>query len=335
VAGAGEAGAGNMLKQALPLNPGSYQRHRIHGGDRIWAETNCYVDVWVELLHAWGFEPVAALAFTLAIAFEGDQWTFFKFPHADLDRLYGLDVQELAVWRPLVHHVEEQVSRGHPVLVELDSYYLPDTASTAYQREHVKSTAAIVAIDVAAQQLGYFHNQSYYFLEGKDFAKLFRLNAPEEPVSLPPYVEFVKRRARPPLAGDELVLASLQMLRHQLRWLPESNPFEEFKARLQTDLGWLVDEGIEAFHLYSFTTLRQFGAGFELAATYLQWIQEKTAKPLGEPIAALTNVATNAKTLQFQLARAIDRRKPLDLSTLTDMAIAWRAALGRLKELFL
>ena len=79
------------------------------------------------------------LPFTLAIDFEGDQWTFFKPPHGDLCDLYGLDVQELAIWRPLVEHVEEQVERGRPVLVELDSYYLPDTAGTAYRIEHVKT----------------------------------------------------------------------------------------------------------------------------------------------------------------------------------------------------
>ena len=68
----------------LKLEPALYQRHRLHTQERSWAETNCYVDIWIELLHAWGFEPIAALPFTVAIDFEGDQWTFFKFPHADL-----------------------------------------------------------------------------------------------------------------------------------------------------------------------------------------------------------------------------------------------------------
>src|SRR4051795_7634725 len=129
-----------MMKQILPLDPTRYQRHPIHGADRHWAETNCYVDVWVELLHALGFEPIAALPFTLAIDFEGDQWTFFKFALADLHELYGLDVQELAIWRPLVAHIEEQVTLGRPVLVELDSFHLPDTAGSAYRIAHVKST---------------------------------------------------------------------------------------------------------------------------------------------------------------------------------------------------
>ena len=113
-----------MTQRVLTLDPSSYQRHRLHTQERNWAETNCYVDLWIELLHAWGFEPLAAMPFTLAIDFEGDQWTFFKFPLADLWELYGLNVQELAIWRPVLSHVEEQVGRGRPVLVELDSFYL-------------------------------------------------------------------------------------------------------------------------------------------------------------------------------------------------------------------
>jgi hypothetical protein len=324
-----------MMRQILTLDPATYRRHRIHGDGRTWAETNCYVDVWVELLHAWGLEPVAALPFTLAIDFEGDQWTFFKFPPGDLYQLYGLDVQELAVWRPLVCHVEEQVARGRPVLVELDSFYLPDTAGTAYRREHVKSTAAVVAIDVPGRRLGYFHNQGYHHLEGEDFASVFRLDGPRDPTVLPPFVEFVTRRRVPVPVGDELVLASVQLLRRHLRRLPEANPFEQFKARFEADLAWLAGEGLETFHLYSFATLRQFGACYELAATYLQWLQERTGKPLAGQVAAFTNLSTGAKTLQFQLARAVARKKPLDLTALGDMGNAWQSALGSLKETFL
>src|SRR2546423_14347916 len=170
-----------MKQQILPLDASQYQRHRIHVEERSWPETNCYVDVWIELLHAWGLEPIAALPFTLAIDFEGDQWTFFKFPHADLHELYGLDVHELAIWRPLVRHVEEQLTLGRPVLVELDSYYLPDTAGTAYRRQHVKSTVAVMEIDVQNHRMGYFHNQGYYHLHGPDFAALFGLQGTVDP----------------------------------------------------------------------------------------------------------------------------------------------------------
>jgi hypothetical protein len=142
------------MKQILSLDPATYQRHLIHGEGRTWAETNCYVDVWIETMHAFGYEPIAALPFTFAIDFEGDQWTFFKFPLLDLYDLYGIEVQELAVWRPLVNHIEEQVSRGRPVMVELDSFYLPDTHGTAYKFAHVKSTVSVIEIDHERQHMG-------------------------------------------------------------------------------------------------------------------------------------------------------------------------------------
>jgi hypothetical protein len=43
-------------------------------------------------------------------------------------------------------------------------------------------------------------------------------------------------------------------------------------------------------------------------------------------------LATGAKTLQFQLARAMARQKPLDLSPLDAMAARWQAALDDLQR---
>jgi hypothetical protein len=221
------------------------------------------------------------------------------------------------------------------VLVELDSYHLPDTTGTAYRREHVKSTVAVVMIDVPKRRLGYFHNQGYYHLEGEDFTSVFRLHGPEESALLPPYVEFVKRRADQEVSGEELVRRSIQLLRLHLQRLPETNPFEQFRSRFESDLSWLVFEGLETFHLYSFSTLRQLGACHELSASYLQWLQDRTGKPLEGPILACTRIATGAKTLQFHLARAVARKKPLDLSALDNMAGWWQSAQATLKDLFL
>lgn len=320
-----------MMKQILDLNAATYQRHRMHGENCIWAETNCYVDVWIELLHAWGFEPIAALPFTLTIDFEGDQWTFFKFPLRDLYRLYGLDVQELAIWRPLVEHLEEQVALGRPVLVELDSFFLPDTAGTAYRQEHVKSTVAVNAIDVPGRRLGYFHNQGYYHLDGDDFVAIFRVQEPEAWRQLPPYVEFVKRRPSAGLAEGDLASLSLVLLREQLEMLPVGNPFPKFKARFTHDLEWLTAETLDVFHRYSFATLRQFGACYELAAIYLSWLQGAAELDFHEPIAIFNTLATDAKSLQFELARATARKKRLDLSAIDRMAAGWQSAMEGVK----
>ena len=324
-----------MTKRILALDPSTYLRHPIHQEGRTWAETNCYVDVWIELLHALGYEPIAALPFTLTIDFEGDQWTFFKCPLLDMCELYGLDVQELAIWRPLVVHIEEQVERGRPVLVELDSYYLPDTAGTAYKRAHIKSTVAVNEIDAARHHMGYFHNQGYHHVDGDDFLDVLRLRGEPDPAALPPYVEFVKIRAGARRGGTSLLQCSMQLLRRHLELVPAENPFLSFKARFEKDLIWLLNENLETFHQYSFATLRQYGACFELSQTYLNWLAARGESELDEEIRAFREISEGAKTLQFQLARAMNRRKPLDLSPLDAMAERWQRGTTGLKTRYL
>ena len=312
------------MKQISPLDPASYQPHFIHQAGRCWAETNCYVDVLVELLHGLGFEPIAALPFTLRIDFEGDQWTFFKFPHADLQTLYGLDIQELNPWRSLAHHVAEQIAQGRPVLIELDSYYLPDTQGTAYRQEHVKTTVAVNAIDIEKQRMGYFHGQGYYLLEGQDFVDIFQLDGLAHERMLPPYIEYVKLQQNGnTLSAEELTNTSLEILKYHLALLPTVNPFETFKQRFVTDLDWLMQEPLETFHNYSFATLRQYGACFELAETYIQWLQQRGESGLQESEEAFSTISNTAKVLQFQLARAVARKKPLDLAAIDTMATLW------------
>ncbi len=317
------------------LDAASYRRHPLHGENRTWAETNCYTDLMVELLHGLGHEPTAMLPFTLAIDFEGDQWTFFKPPTTDILDLYALDIQELAIWRPLAEHVAEQVSAGRAVLVELDSYYLPDTAGTAYRRTHQKTTIGVNEIDLERRRLGYFHNQGYYEVEGEDFRELFQLDGPVHPRVLPPYVEFVK-----PFAGvaglrnGQLVEASLGLLRKHLARVPRDNPFGRFRTRFAHDLDWLIAAEIERFHVYSFANLRQYGACYELAQTYLRWLGTQGVGGLETASDALAQVAQTAKAFQFQLARAMARKKPLDLSPLDAMGAQWEIAMAQLLPRF-
>lgn len=320
------------MKRITALNPSTYKRHAIHGENRIWAETNCYSDVVIELLHGLGHEPIAALPFTLAIDFEGDQWTFFKFPDADLLELYGVDIQELAVWRPLVDHIAEQVVAGRPVLVELDSYFLPDTSGSAYKLAHVKSTVAVNEIDVERRHLGYFHNQGYYELAGDDFSDLFQLEGLVHERMLPPYIEFVKMRPSfATLAAPQLLNASLSLLKMHLARVPHTNPFVQFKTRFAQDLEWLMTADMEKFHAYSFATLRQYGACFELSETYLRWLGEQGVKELDIPLLSFQKISQTAKTFQFQLARAMARKKPLDLTPLDEMATQWETGIGALQ----
>lgn len=321
-----------MIKRIKPLDAASYQRHLIHGDNRIWTETNCYADLLIEQLHALGHEPIAALPFTLAIDFEGDQWTFFKFPDGDVLDLYGIDIQELAVWRPLIDHIEDQVAAGHPVMVELDSFFLPDTAGNAYKLAHVKSTVGVNEIDVAARHLGYFHNQGYYTLSGDDFRNIFQLDGLVHDRMLPPYVEYLKFSPRfTALKGRQLVDASIDLMKKHLARVPATNPFHRFRQKFQLDLEWLMTADMAIFHTYSFANLRQYGACFELSETYLRWLSQNGVTGYEHAADAFHQIAETAKAFQFQLARSMARKKPMDLSPLDAMGEAWQTAIDDLQ----
>ena len=322
-----------MTKTVVALDPVTYERHAVHRDGRIWAETNCYVDIWIELLHALGHEPEAAFPFTVAIDFEGDQWTFFKFPLPDLFALFGLDAQELVIWRPLVEHIEEQVAQGRPVLAELDSFHLPDTAGSAYQRAHVKSTVAVMEIDVDSATLGYFHGQGYHRLCGDDFFAVLRVGE-TDPTKLPPYVEFVKHTDAPPRSRARTITTSIDLLRHHVSRVPRENPFPRFRRRFARDLQGPLRDDLDLFHQYSFATLRQLGACYELSATYLRWLAARGEPDLEEPTAAFQDLAERAKQFQFRLARTVARGAPLDLSPIDEMAETWTRGTSRLRELY-
>jgi hypothetical protein len=323
------------MARIADLDPATYTEHATHTGERIWAETNCYTDVVIELLHGLGMEPFAAMAFTLSAQWDVDQWTFFKFPPADIEQLYARTFIELAPWRPLHIHIHDQVAAGRPVLVELDSFFLPDTHGTAYQLAHVKSTVAVNEIDVEERVLGYFHNQSYHQLQHDDFDAVFQTGGLVHPRMLPPYIEFVRELpGRTPLEGVDRTEASLAQLRRELSRLPAANPFHAFRDKLLIDLEWLRGEDLEMFHTYSFATMRQYGACFELASRYLTWLEGEGVDGLTTAASALRDVSMAAKTMQFQLARAMMRRRALKLDSLDQQAAQWETAMDSLRARF-
>ncbi|TPQ39009.1 DUF1839 family protein [Cupriavidus pinatubonensis] len=290
----------------------SVQPHPLHGPDATWQETNCYIDLWIELLHAWGLDPRAALPFTVAQDFEGDHFTFFKYPQADLETLYGTVVQEMAVYDTLQAHVVTQVERGHTVLVEVDSYYLPDTHATAYKREHVKTTVAIDNIDPHAQRLSYFHSLGYHSAHDEDYRGLMRLS-PELSGNgniLFPYAECAKR-VRPALTMPAMADASVALMRQHLDRLPAINPVTLWRREFDAHMDTLLARDDAYFHLYTFNLPRQLGANFEMLHHWLRWLDEQGR---GNPLAAraaesAATIAAEAKVLQFRLARAVARRR--------------------------
>lgn len=316
------------------LEPQRYVRHELHSPERLWTEKNCYIDIWIELLHSLKLDPYAVLPFTLAIDFEGDQWTFFKPPHEDLKSLYGVDVQELYVWRPLLDHAIEHLGAGKFISTEADAFWLPDTAGSDYRSKHTKTTIVLESVDPNAGRLGYFHNAGYFTLEGEDFVKTFRLDAGKDPAFMPLFAELVRRDRIVHRDPQSLREASRELLRKHTAWLPTSNPIPRFRARFEHDLPDLTREGMEAYHAWVFGTVRQLGAAAELAALYLRWLDDSPVAPTAPAADNFLRTSNVCKSLVLKIARAVNARRALDASgSFDELTSAWELSSTALRSL--
>lgn len=316
----------SQMVSLLGLDPVTYQSHVVHSGERTYRETNCYSDILIELLHARGAEPLAAMGFTTRMDFEGDQWTFFKPPPADLERLFGLDIHEMQPYRSLPEHIEGLIAAGRTTIVELDSWYLPDTAATSYRTEHVKTSAVIEAIDRAGERLRYFHNTGLHELEGEDYRGVFRLDHQYSADVLPPYTEIVRFDAGPQLGGEQLRAVARELLREHLDRRPATNPFHRFALRLVEDMPGLLEGDGADYHAYAFATVRMAGSGFELCASHVDWLLGEAG---ARAYAALGRIVDGSKLLGFKLAR----RRPFDAQPALDaLAEAWDEAVLELDD---
>ncbi len=274
-----------------------------------WPVTNCYIDVWMLILRRWGLDPAAGLGVTVTQDYEGDQFTFFKYLHEDLERLYGIQVGELAIYTTVEQQTREQVRLGRLVLVEVDGYYLPDTRATSYRSQHTKTTIGVDRIDPSVGRLGYFHNAGHYELGDEDYAGIFRkLPSQQAAVDvLPPYVEFVRRRWSP-LQGRELTDTAVTLLRRHLRRRPDGNPVSAYRADFSRHMDWLIAHP-DLFHEYAFAVYRQLGANWQLLGQHLQWMRAGGVDGLDAVIDAAATMSGTAKAMQFKVARIANRRR--------------------------
>lgn len=326
------------MSSTMAVLPGltaeNYRRHPLHGDNAAWPEKNCYADLWIGFLHTLGLEPLAMLPFTVAVDFEGDQWTFFKPPLEDLRSLYGVDVQELTVWRPLIEHAQEHLQAGKLISTETDAYWLPDTAGTDYRRSHTKTTILMAELDLAGERLGYFHNAGYYELSGEDFRQLFRLDAAPDPAHMPFFAEVVRidRLVRHP--ASELSDLSFGLLRRHFAWRPRSNPFSRFAARIEKDLPGMREKGLAHYHQWAFASVRQAGAAYELLAANLRWLASQGYPELMGAAERFDAIGQANKGLILKGARAVGAGRPLNADEmLQGMAADWERGMAMLGAL--
>ena len=313
-------------QKVLPaLRAAGYVRHALHADTRLWVEKNCYVDVVIELIHALGLEPLAAMGFCAAVDFEGDNFTFFKPDHEELRQLYGVDFQEMNVWRPLLEHAQEHVGAGKFISTEANSFWLPDTSGTDYRRNHVKTTIIIADVDAEAKHLGYFHNAGYHELGGEDFEKLFRVGAEPDATFLPLFAEIVRVDRLKRHSSAELVAIALTRLAVHSSRRPTENPVRRWGVRFATELPQLQERGLPYYHAWAFATTRQLGASMELLAAHLRWLAgERSSASLTTAADEFQRLSESAKTFILKAARAVNSRKPLNASVMFDeMAGSW------------
>lgn len=311
------------------LDATRYVPHPLHSLERMWPETNCYVDLWIELLSSRGLAPEAMLGFTLTQDFEGDQFTFFKVPLEDLEALYGIRVTELAIFDRLENHIQTQLDRGRICLIEMDSFYMPDTKGVGYRQDHGKTTVAINRMDVQNRKLEYFHNGGYFALQDDDFSGIFQHHLTDADLPFLPYTEFAKFPEFDVSEGETRQTAE-RLLAHHFARRPKDNPIKAFSAVFPAQVEEVAERPFGFFHKYAFNTLRQFGANFELTASHLEWLGGEAR--FGKAGAHALRVSEVAKSVQFQLARAIARRKFDILATALDPAIAaWDELMGELE----
>jgi hypothetical protein len=321
----------NTVHALAHIDQKSYVQHELHRGERAWGESNCYIDVWIEVLNALGCDPHACLPFVFGLDWEGDQFTFFKPPHEDLFELYGVDIQELTVYKPLVQNAIEQLKLGKIVLSEIDAYFLPDTAGTDYRTQHTKTTIGIQEIDLDARRLGYFHNSSYHELGDADFVGLFRLDLPPDPTFMPFFAELIRTKRVVRHEPRRLAQISVALLKKHLARRPEVNPIPAFARDFKNDVEKLKGEGLAAYHTYAFATIRQLGAAFEFGALYLRWLERNGETDLETAAKAFDGISSTAKSLILKTARAVGAKKDVDLSAmLGEIQTQWDAGMGHL-----
>jgi len=309
----GVTGSGASRSRVVSLDPlrmraRRHHAHSLHRGERIWREGVAPVDLWIELLHGNGLEPRAALAFTVTQDFEDDQFTLGKLPFEDIEKLYGLQVQELAVFDSLEERALVQTRRENIVLVEVDAFFLPDMRADSYHREHAKTTIGIDVIDPDARRLGYFHHTGYHLLDGDDYDGILRAHATHngDAQSLFPHVEFVKH-VREPLSGTALSEVSADLLCAHLLRRPMHNPITRWREVFPEHVETMIARGEPYARLYAFNVMRQLGANFELLAHYLQWMREQGFDIPVQAHLGARKIASETMVMHCRLARALSR----------------------------
>lgn len=309
-----------MLACLPELSPETYRPHPLHHPDRVWPETNCALDLWIEVLNALGLAPEPLLSIAARQDFEGDQFGFTKIQPDDVEYVYGLRVQELSLYDSLEAHVARQMSRGRLCFVEADAYFLPDTGHASYRRRHRATMIGINRLDPSTAVAEYFHNGGYFRLGGEDYRGVFDAGSGEQR-GQQPFVEFTTLDfdAQNP---SEWKRRGKQLLAKHWERRPAKNPIRQFQSVVQAQAEALADREPDALHDYAFNTFRLLGSNFAVLGACLDWLS-----PTPHPLSVHCGlIADTASRMPLFLAKALARRRFDRLGPSLDPAAdAWDA----------
>jgi hypothetical protein len=216
--------------------------------------------------------------------------------------------------------MESGPSRGVLHTVEVDSWWLPDTAGTAYHADHVKTSIVPTRVDRGLRELWYIHGAGLHELSDDDFDGVFGLSEGTE-IVLPPYTEQISRhpdRIEPDALAD--------VVRDHLARRAKGNPVERLAAGVHDAMEWLPHVGLPLFHQWAFATLRQCGATAEVAADLAAGL-DVVFPGAARAEDSFRAVASSAKSVQFKMARVANGRKVEVGGVLDGMAQSWQSAM--------
>ena len=340
------SGSGVRHARALPAPAGGIASpHPLHASMSLGL-----LDPWITLLASLGLDPHALWPAAVALAFLGDQWTPLAPRHDELRALYGIDVQPLTVWRPLAEHAIEQLSAGHALSVDVDAFWLPDTAS--HRQDHAKTTIVLTEVDLAARRIAYLHGTGWFQLLGDDVTHLLGLDDDTSDLEaiadwrgarvaqvgaaavalaegqLAPHAQIIRIDRRLARSTEELQMLALHHLGCHLAFRPAANPVRRFAARLADDLPLLRDYGPGYADQWASCTVRRLAAASGFAARGLAW-QET---PLHAATLAFEHIARDATALDAKLARAVVSTKAVGVNALLEsIAQAWDEGMAALE----
>ncbi|NKE09416.1 MULTISPECIES: DUF1839 family protein [Kocuria] len=322
--------AGPATSAVFPgLSAEGFTPHPLHQDQSLWSNTNCYLDVWVELLHGMGRRPEPLFAAAVAAETQVEQFEFLKVDHRDLEEVHGLRVGEYDVWKPLLEHVLTQMAAGNLMIIEADAHWLPDTRGISYGTEHTKTSIVPLRVDPQQRHLVYLHNEGLHELRGQDFD--FVLGEQRSQGIVPaPYVELVRLDRLGAANDDDARAHTVRLLRHHALRATAHNPVAELMDVVRSHFDWLAEAGMDGYHALCFETTRQLGVVSMLAAEAVRFSAVEEIQGAAE---AYVTVSKESKALQFQLARVARGRKSASLeTTMATISEQWALAAATLRE---